>query len=53
MKGHLPDLGVGSGDPELITPKALRLLRAAPVVGYFVVKDKRGNTFGIIETHLD
>ena len=27
-------LGVGPGDPELITLKALRLLRAAPVVAY-------------------
>jgi precorrin-2/cobalt-factor-2 C20-methyltransferase len=27
-------LGVGPGDPELITVKALRLLRAAPVIAY-------------------
>jgi precorrin-2/cobalt-factor-2 C20-methyltransferase len=27
-------LGVGPGDPELVTVKALRLLRAAPVVAY-------------------
>jgi len=51
-RGRLLGLGVGPGDPELITLKALRLLREAPVVGYFVAKGKRGNAFGIIEAHL-
>lgn len=51
-RGRLLGLGVGPGDPELITVKALRLLREAPVVGYFVAKGKRGNAFGIIEAHL-
>jgi precorrin-2/cobalt-factor-2 C20-methyltransferase len=32
--GRLFGLGVGPGDPELLTVKALRLLRAAPVVAY-------------------
>jgi precorrin-2/cobalt-factor-2 C20-methyltransferase len=51
--GRLYGLGVGPGDPELITVKALRLLKAAPVVAYFVAKGKKGNAFGIIESHLD
>jgi len=51
-RGRLLGLGVGPGDPELITLKALRLLREAPVVGYFVAKGKRGNAFGIIEARL-
>ncbi|MEE1925265.1 precorrin-2 C(20)-methyltransferase [Pseudomonas sp. 148P] len=51
-RGRLLGLGVGPGDPELITLKALRLLREAPVVAYFVAKGKRGNAFGIIEQHL-
>ena len=56
-KGRLLGLGVGPGDPELITLKALRLLQSAPVVGYFVAKAKAnkgqgGNAFGIIEQHL-
>ena len=34
MSGKVYGLGVGPGDPELITVKALRLLRAAPVVAY-------------------
>ncbi len=52
-RGCLFGLGVGPGDPELITLKALRLLKAAPVVAYFVAKGKRGNAFGIVEAHLD
>jgi len=34
MSGRLYGLGVGPGDPDLITVKALRLLRAAPVIAY-------------------
>jgi precorrin-2/cobalt-factor-2 C20-methyltransferase len=33
-KGTLWGLGVGPGDPELITLKAFRLLKAAPVIAY-------------------
>ena len=34
MPGRLFGIGVGPGDPELLTLKALRLLRVAPVVAY-------------------
>ena len=34
MTGTLYGLGIGPGDPELITVKALRLLREAPVLAY-------------------
>ncbi|UZJ59986.1 precorrin-2 C(20)-methyltransferase [Pseudomonas sp. KU26590] len=51
-RGRLIGLGVGPGDPELITVKALRLLRESPVVAYFVAKGKKGNAFGIIEGYL-
>ena len=34
MSGTLYGLGIGPGDPELITVKALRLLQGAPVVAY-------------------
>ncbi len=50
--GRLLGLGVGPGDPELITLKALRLLRAAPVVAYLVAKGKKGNAYSIVEAHL-
>ncbi|QBQ99903.1 precorrin-2 C(20)-methyltransferase [Paraburkholderia pallida] len=52
IKGRLHGIGVGPGDPELLTLKALRLLKAAPVVAYFVAKGKKGNAFGIVEDHL-
>ncbi|PTB20063.1 precorrin-2 C(20)-methyltransferase [Trinickia symbiotica] len=51
-QGRLYGIGVGPGDPELLTLKALRLLKAAPVVAYFVAKGKKGNAFSIVETHL-
>jgi precorrin-2/cobalt-factor-2 C20-methyltransferase len=50
--GRLWGLGVGPGDPELITVKALRLLRQAPVVAYLVAKGKKGNAFSIVEAQL-
>lgn len=41
MTGQLIGIGVGPGDPELITVKALRALETAHVVAYFA---KAGNT---------
>lgn len=43
MTGTLFGLGLGPGDPELVTLKALRLLRAAPVVAY--PAPQGGNSF--------
>jgi precorrin-2 C(20)-methyltransferase len=50
--GCLYGLGVGPGDPELITVKALRYLRAAPVVAYYVGVGKTGNALASVEAHL-
>jgi precorrin-2/cobalt-factor-2 C20-methyltransferase len=50
--GRLLGLGVGPGDPELITLKALRLLRRAPVVAYLAAKGKKGYAFAIVEQYL-
>jgi precorrin-2/cobalt-factor-2 C20-methyltransferase len=41
--GKLIGIGVGPGDPELMTVKAVEALRAAPVVAFFAKKGKRGN----------
>lgn len=43
MTGCLYGLGLGPGDPELVTLKALRLIRAAPVVAY--PAPERGDSF--------
>ncbi|MFK4823428.1 precorrin-2 C(20)-methyltransferase [Paenochrobactrum sp. BZR 588] len=51
-KGKLYGLGVGPGDPELITLKALRLLKASPVVAYHAAKGKKGNALTIVEEFL-
>ena len=40
MKGHLIGVGVGPGDPDLLTLKAVKALQSADVVGYFA---KAGN----------
>lgn len=50
--GRLFGLGVGPGDPELITLKALRLLKSAPVVAYHAAKGKKGNALTIVEEYL-
>ena len=51
--GCLYGLGLGPGDPELVTLKALRLLRAAPVVAYPAPED--GDSFArhIVAEWLD
>ncbi len=52
MAGRLFGLGVGPGDPELITVKALRLLREADVIAYPTGKAVGGNSIGIVEGYL-
>lgn len=53
MAGKLFGLGVGPGDPELLTLKAVNRLKAAPVVAFFAARGRKGNAFAIIESHLD
>lgn len=50
--GTLFGLGVGPGDPELITVKALRILRAVPVVAYPVLGGLPGFARAIVSAHL-
>ena len=52
-QGRLYGIGVGPGDPELLTLKALRLLRAAAVVAY--PAPEHGDSFAraIVATWLD
>jgi precorrin-2/cobalt-factor-2 C20-methyltransferase len=52
MTGRVHGLGVGPGDPELITLRALRLLRAAAVVAYPAPADGASFARGIVARWL-
>jgi len=52
MNGTLYGLGVGPGDPELITLKALRLLRSVPVVAFPAPEHGDSLARSIIAEHL-
>jgi len=53
MTGTLYGLGVGPGDPELITLKALRILRAAPVLAWPAPLEGESLARSIAAPHLD
>lgn len=50
--GRLHGLGIGPGDPELLTLKALRLLQAAPVVAYPVSDSGKSVARSIVAGYL-
>ncbi len=50
--GRLYGVGLGPGDPELLTLKAVRVLRAAPVVAYFCKSGRRGNARTIADAFI-
>ena len=52
MTGTLYGLGVGPGDPELITVKALRILQAAPVIAYPAPEQGESLARSIVAPHL-
>jgi precorrin-2/cobalt-factor-2 C20-methyltransferase len=41
--GTLYGVGLGPGDPELVTLKAARIVRGAPVVAHFRKKGRPGH----------
>ncbi len=51
MSGHLYGIGVGPGDPELMSVKADRLVRATATVAYFAAKGRPSNARRVVE-HL-
>jgi precorrin-2/cobalt-factor-2 C20-methyltransferase len=52
MSGTVYGIGVGPGDPELITLKGLRLLRACPVVAYPAPEGGESLARRIVASHL-
>ena len=53
MKGTLYGLGIGPGDPELITLKALRLLERTSVLAYPAPEEGESLVRSIVADHLD
>jgi precorrin-2/cobalt-factor-2 C20-methyltransferase len=52
QKGRLYGVGLGPGDPDLVTVKATKVLGAAPVVAYFAKKGRRGHARAIVDRWL-
>ena len=52
MSGRLYGVGLGPGDPELVTVKAARLISAAPVIAYHAARHGRSNARAIAEPYL-
>jgi precorrin-2/cobalt-factor-2 C20-methyltransferase len=50
--GRLFGVGVGPGDPELLTVKAARLLAEAPVVAYFAAVGRESNARRVVADRL-
>ena len=51
-KGRLYGVGVGPGDPELLTLKAVRLISSAPVVAHFAKAGNDGHARRTVAAHL-
>ena len=52
MTGTLYGLGIGPGDPDLITVKALKILQATSVLAYPVLEDGDSLARAIVAPHL-
>ncbi|MET0390405.1 MAG: precorrin-2 C(20)-methyltransferase [Polyangiales bacterium] len=51
-RGTAYGVGVGPGDPELLTVKAARVLSQARVVAYFAKRGKTGNAFATAQHYI-
>jgi precorrin-2 C20-methyltransferase/precorrin-3B C17-methyltransferase len=52
MTGRLYGVGVGPGDPELVTVKARRIIEAADVVAYPIARHAQGVARSVAEPYL-
>jgi len=50
--GRLYGVGIGPGDPELLTVKATRVIAASRVVAFFAKAGRRGNARAIVDCWL-
>ena len=50
--GTLHVVGMGPGDPELLTLKAARVLHESPVIAFFAKRGRTGHARGIAAAHL-
>jgi precorrin-2 C(20)-methyltransferase len=50
--GHFWAVGVGPGDPELLTVKALNVIQCANVIYHAGPQPRRGRAFEIVASHL-
>jgi len=48
-KGTFHGVGLGPGDPDLVTVKAVKLIEAAGLLTYFAKKGRRGNARAIVD----
>ncbi len=46
--GRLYGVGIGPGDPDLLTVKATKIIAASPVVAFFAKAGRRGNARAIV-----
>jgi len=51
--GRCFGVGVGPGDPELLTLKAARVIRDCPTVAYFAAARRDSNARRVVAAHLD
>jgi precorrin-2/cobalt-factor-2 C20-methyltransferase len=51
--GRLFGVGLGPGDPELVTIKATKIIAAVPVVAYFAKQGARGKARAILDRWVD
>jgi precorrin-2/cobalt-factor-2 C20-methyltransferase len=52
VAGRLYGVGLGPGDPELLTVKAVRLIGASPVIAFFAKEGRRGNARLIADKYI-